>query len=500
MGYRIFKTTYTDRKGKTREAAKWYIEFKDANETTRRLPAFTSKAASEEFGRNLVKLVEYHRATAGQTDPALHRWLADLPQRTRAKLAEIGLLSPERAAVRKPLDEHLDDWARSLRAKGNSPKHVKLVTGRARRVFAGCGFTFYPDISASKVEAYLADLREDAAAEQGISAQTFTFYVKTIKQFCAWMTRDKRATESPVAHLDGLNVQVDRRHDRRALLPEQLTTVLKGARESERAYRGLTGEDRFVLYLTACGSGFRAGELSVLEPENFDLASVPPTVTLPARFTKNKKPVTQPLPSEVANVLRDYLKGRTPGQRVWAGTWWEKAAEMLKGDLETVGIPYVVDGPNGPLFADFHSLRHAYVSGLARGGVSPKHAQELARHSDIRLTMQRYTHATLCDLGAAVDSLPSIVPGKSRPERQALRATGTEDARGGESVLAFCLALPGGQMGTLVDSGGRTAEKRLAAETPENKGKTSISAEKSDYARRGSNPQPAVPKTAALSS
>ena len=90
---------------------------------------------------------------------------------------------------------------------------------------------------------------------------------------------------------------------------------MKGARESGRAYRGLTGEDRFVLYLTACGSGFRAGELSVLEPENFDLASVPPTVTLPARFTKNKKPVTQPLPSEVANVLRDYLKGRTPGRR-----------------------------------------------------------------------------------------------------------------------------------------------------------------------------------------
>ena len=365
---RVFKTTYKDRQGRTREAAAWYVEFRDHLETVRRLPAFASKAASEEFGRNLVKLVEYHRATGGQTDPALSRWLADLPQRTRVKLADIGLLSPERAAVRKPLDDHLDDWVRSLRAKGNSPKHVKLVTGRARRVFAGCAFTFYPDISASKVEAFLADLREDTPAEKGISAQTFTFYVKTIKQFCVWMVKDKRATESPVAHLDGLNVQVDRRHDRRALLPEELTTVLKGARESERAYRGLTGEDRFTLYLTACGSGFRAGELSVLQPENFDLASVPPTVTLPARFTKNKKPVNQPLPSEVAAVLRDYLKGRTPEQRVWPGTWWEKAAEMLKGDLEAVGIPYVIDGPNGPLFADFHSLRHAYVSGLARRG------------------------------------------------------------------------------------------------------------------------------------
>src|SRR5262245_27202864 len=110
---RIFKTRYKDRTGRTRETAAWYIEFKDQNEKVRRLPAFTSKAASEEMGRNIVRLVEYHRATGGQTDPALSRWLADLPQRTRERLLSIGLLSPERAAVRKRLDEHLNDWARA---------------------------------------------------------------------------------------------------------------------------------------------------------------------------------------------------------------------------------------------------------------------------------------------------------------------------------------------------------------------------------------------------
>jgi hypothetical protein len=56
MGFRLFKATYKDRRGKTREAAKWYVEFKDHLDTVRRLPAFTSRAASEEFGRHLVKL------------------------------------------------------------------------------------------------------------------------------------------------------------------------------------------------------------------------------------------------------------------------------------------------------------------------------------------------------------------------------------------------------------------------------------------------------------
>src|ERR1700693_5132429 len=100
---RVFRTTYKDKQGKSREASKWYVEFRDHNETVRRLPAFTSKAASEEMGRNLVKLVEYHKGTGGQTDPALSRWLNDLPQRTREKLVSIGLLSAERAALSKPL-------------------------------------------------------------------------------------------------------------------------------------------------------------------------------------------------------------------------------------------------------------------------------------------------------------------------------------------------------------------------------------------------------------
>ena len=36
-------------------------------------------------------------------------------------------------AVAKPLMDHLDDFASALKAKGNTLRHVELVTGRARR-------------------------------------------------------------------------------------------------------------------------------------------------------------------------------------------------------------------------------------------------------------------------------------------------------------------------------------------------------------------------------
>jgi integrase len=45
---------------------------------------------------------------------------------------------------------------------------------------------------------------------------------------------------------------------------------------------------------------------------------------------------------------------------------------------------------------------------LARNGVSPGVAQRLMRHSDIRLTMNLYTHLGLADTAGAVASLPTF--------------------------------------------------------------------------------------------
>ena len=49
-------------------------------------------------------------------------------------------------------------------------------------------------------------------------------------------------------------------------------------------------------------------------------------------------------------------------------------------------------------------------------------AQEVARHSDIRLTMNVYTHAGLYDLAGAVENLPPLLPTAGN---EALAATGT---------------------------------------------------------------------------
>ena len=46
--------------------------------------------------------------------------------------------------------------------------------------------------------------------------------------------------------------------------------------------------------------------------------------------------------------------------------------------------------------ADFHALRHTFITRLARSGVAPAVAKSLARHSGPTLTMDHQTHTLSC--------------------------------------------------------------------------------------------------------
>jgi len=67
------------------------------------------------------------------------------------------------------------------------------------------------------------------------------------------------------------------------------------------------------------------------------------------------------------------------------------------------------------------------VSLLAASGVHPRVAQSLMRHSDINLTMSRYSHVLIGQESEAVAALPDL----SEPPPQAAKATGTDHATAG---------------------------------------------------------------------
>src|ERR1043165_4714478 len=88
-----------------------------------------------------------------------------------------------------------------------------------------------------------------------------------------------------------------------------------------------------MLYLTACATGFRVSELASMTPESFNLDGDAPTATVEASCTKNRREAVQPLPIDVATVLRPWLATKPAGEPVWRGKWQKKAARMIRQDL-----------------------------------------------------------------------------------------------------------------------------------------------------------------------
>ncbi|MCH8807381.1 MAG: tyrosine-type recombinase/integrase [Planctomycetes bacterium] len=80
--------------------------------------------------------------------------------------------------------------------------------------------------------------------------------------------------------------------------------------------------------------------------------------------------------------------------------------------MKSASIP--AETPDGRV--DFHSLRVTFVTGLARGGVHPRKAMQLARHSSIELTMRVYTKLQTTELASCLDVLPDT-PDSAAPAK-----------------------------------------------------------------------------------
>jgi integrase len=280
----------------------------------------------------------------------------------------------------------------------------------------------------------------------GISFHASNDYLAAIKAFCNWLVRSQRMPENPFRFLQKLNAEEDPnpKHPRRPASDRDFEKLLNATLQNG-TIRGLSGTDRAMLYLCAISTGLRASELSRLTIDSFDFAADVPSVSLPAAYSKRRRKEQLPLRADLAGLLHEYFNElmmernsdtiQIGGKNlVWPGKWPDKAAEMLRSDLAAAGVAYQDEEGR---FLDFHGLRHTFGTNLAKGGVSPKLAQELMRHSDINLTMKIYTHVDLPDKAAAVERLPAF-PDTS-PKQQ--RATGTD------SVVAGMVAVKTGDRG-----------------------------------------------------
>jgi len=459
MKLRRMTYTTTDANGNKVKAKtpKWYAVFQDFDGKLRRLPLFEDRGASKTLAENIDRLNSLRAANENTLPSELAEAVEVMPAGILAKLAEWNIVRPEKAASTKPLTTHVDDWKAALLAKGNTPQYAELSASRVLRIVTGLGLATVGDVSASRVQTFLAGLRQDRKDDKGethhgIGAASFNYYLRDARGFFRWMVRDGRAFANPLEHLQGVNARTDKRHERRALSVDELHRLLDTTTAGPDRY-GMSGADRAMLYRLAVETGLRSAELRSLTRGSFNLAGDAPTVEIAAAYAKNRRQDTLPLKPDTAAMLARHFAGKMPTAPAFNMPRRDTIIDMMQADLAAARDKWIADAGTqqereerkGSTFlayrddarrcADFHALRHTFISNLAAGGVHPKTAQRLARHSTITLTMDRYTHLRREDLAGALDTLPDL---SSTP--QTAVATGTA---GVEISLAPPLS-PGG--------------------------------------------------------
>ncbi len=398
------------------ESRQWYVRFRMPDGGWKEWKAYNDKTASGVLEAQILRKLER---------------------------GEVGLTDPMDDYARMPVSEHLDAFEQHLVAKNNSPDHIERTVARVRLVLDGIGAKTIAGITPGKVEAELARLRKD----EGLSISSSNHYFRAMRSFSLWLVDDRRVAANPIAGLRALQLNdKDKIRRRRNLTDAEMMALLDAARKSEVVFADISGADRSMLYTVAASTGLRASELASLTPESFRLKDDPPTVHCHGGYTKNGQEAVLPLRRELATEIAEWLKPKAAKTPLWPGNWAAfSSAKMIRTDLDAARQAWLDEAKepkererrekssqllytdSAGRVADFHALRHTFISNLARAGVHPKNAQALARHSTITLTMDHYTHTILGDLAADVAKLPPL--GQTKPpqtQAAALRDTGTD--------------------------------------------------------------------------
>lgn len=382
---RVFRPKFIDRKtGEARQTPNWYAEWQGADGRTRRKKVGPRRDLANEF---LAKMEECERRVRLGLDPA------PTPNTDRLK----------------PLGSLLTEYLGVLEARDTRREYRALVKDYLTRTFAGCGWSTWPDITADSLLKFLGRRRSGEGvrcgkqAGRGNGPATLNSYLRVAKGFCNWLA-ERMDVQSPLRKLKPFPEEVDRRRSKRILTDDELKRLIEAAERGKRSGRQiLSGRDRAMVYRVAAYTGLRKGELAELMPRDFRLNAEPPVVAVPAAESKGKREEPIPLPSHLAAMLREYLAHKVPDRRIWPGRW--RHVEWLATDLKNAGVMEFDDRGRR---VTFHSLKRRYVVRLIQAGAKIHEVRRLARHRDVKTTLNYYTDTDLADLGKLAEKLGGV--------------------------------------------------------------------------------------------
>lgn len=412
----------------------WYVRYRDADGVMRReTTGCRDKQAAEKFLADILAGVDKVKA---------------------------GVMSAEEMAagdrVEEPIGRHVDDYlaqlaVKTVRGRRVSPKHVAHVREQLDRVVRECRFRRLKDINRQALQRWMNKLASqprdaDDPESEPLAARTINMHRAAIVAFCGWCVSEGRLPAHPLAGLPKAEESEPARK-RRPLTEDEVARLLKTAQDrpllealtirtgknrgkplanvgdEQRRRLERAGRERALVYKFMTLTGLRRNEMAMLTVGSLCLDGDNPYVKVEGRHAKSGKAAALPLRGDLADDLRKHLLGMAtdandsplppgccssvsvPPDRPLFNIDWRNLLRTFNLDLAAAGIAKK-DAQGRTV--DVHSLRHTFATLLARKGVLPATAQKLMRHSDIRLTMNVYTHLDLADTAGAVAALPAF--------------------------------------------------------------------------------------------
>ena len=354
--------------------------------------------------------------------------------------------APLRNAAVRSLSDHLSDFTADLRARGRAKMYVYNIEHRVTKLSAVCGWSFLRDVTADGFVTW--------RKSQTLAAKTLNEYLDAMNGLLNWMKRQGRINVNPLAVVGRVDVRGKEVRKARALSDDEVARLLAAS------------PARKPVYLAALLTGLRRSELKALRWGDIHLDEPRPFLTVRASTAKNRKAATIWLRDD----LTAELDGIRPAGECDGLPVFPPVPKMatFRDDLKAAGIKYEKDSQGREVF--FHSLRHTLATNLARGGVAPRVAMELMRHSEMRLTMKTYTDAALLPTIDAIERLPRFeLPAvEKRPAlgRQDAAESGTQKGtqnpvRDGQSVSRNDEVIPPSSLAENTETGPRSHEKHL---------------------------------------
>jgi integrase len=307
--------------------------------------------------------------------------------------ADRGVLpSPATLTIERYLSTWLTD---TIEGKLTRASHDAYKRDVHHHIIPSLGHRKLRDLSTHDIRRFYRKKRDE-----GLSNRSLEYIHTTLRKALEDAKNDGSITRNPTDGVKPHKTPQGSTKESKALNPIQVRALLSAA----------SGDRWEALYVVALHTGLRRGEALGLLWEDVKLEeatlSVKRSLDVDGTLKTPKNPAsrrTLKLASRALAALKAH-KVRQNEERLRAGDTWKDNDLIFPN---TVGKPMNAGnfyrrefqpllkhaGLAGEDFT-FHSLRHTFATTLAAKSVHPSTAQKMLGHSDIRMTLAIYTHAT----------------------------------------------------------------------------------------------------------